>query len=384
MLWEPRSLTLRAGAVEFQRQQDSEYGVTGNALALDRSVVLRDERLGDREPKPAASFATGDEREENLVANRVWHTRAVVFNAHRERQLVTSLRQRDTASDARRKPNLAPTSHTLQSLRGVSDDVENRLRELLGVGVELRQADVEVRFDSHLREFRLHDARNASKQLVDVRPPVARRAVGCQQPVNQALQAVCFPDDHLGVLDQRRAVELTLEQLCGPADAAERILDLVREIANELAICLLLLEQPLLAGDLELLIDVPEFEQECSSIRFHRRHRAREMQPRLRVDSELELLLGVRSAGSQCLVDRLEERGRVREDGADGIADQLAPGELEQVLRSRVGVTNDEILAEQQHGGGKQLESGIWAEVRVGQGRKRWAEHSVAELVQRR
>src|SRR5262245_45421157 len=161
MLWEPRSLTLRAGAVEFQRQQDREYGVTGSALALDRSVVLRNERLGDCEPKPAASFATGDEREENLIANRVRHTGAVVFDAHRERQLVTSLRQSDAASNARRKPNLAPTNHALQRLGGVPDNVENRLRELLGVGVELRQADIEVRFDSHLREFRLHDARDA-------------------------------------------------------------------------------------------------------------------------------------------------------------------------------------------------------------------------------
>ena len=58
------------------------------------------------------------------------------------------------------------------------------------------------------------------------------------------------------------AVELALEQLRRAADAAQRILDLVREAADQLAIRLLLLEQALLARDLELLVDVAELEQQ--------------------------------------------------------------------------------------------------------------------------
>ena len=72
-----------------------------------------------------------------------------------------------------------------------------------------------------------------------------------------------------------RAVELALEELRGAADAAERILDLVREIADQLAVRLLLLEQPLLARDLQLLVDVPELEQQRGVVRVDRRHRAR-------------------------------------------------------------------------------------------------------------
>ena len=59
-----------------------------------------------------------------------------------------------------------------------------------------------------------------------------------------------------------RPVELALEQLRRAAYAAQRILDLVREIADQLAIRLLLLEQALLARDLQLLVDVAELEQQ--------------------------------------------------------------------------------------------------------------------------
>ena len=52
------------------------------------------------------------------------------------------------------------------------------------------------------------------------------------------------------------------EQLRGAADAAQRILDLVRQAADQVAVGLLLLLQPLLARDLQLLVDVAEFEQQ--------------------------------------------------------------------------------------------------------------------------
>ena len=66
-----------------------------------------------------------------------------------------------------------------------------------------------------------------------------RQAVRREQPVHQRLQAVGFLDDHLRVLVQLRPLELALEQLRRAADAAERILDLVREVADQLAVRLL-------------------------------------------------------------------------------------------------------------------------------------------------
>ena len=69
-----------------------------------------------------------------------------------------------------------------------------------------------------------------------------------QEPIDQRLQPVRLADDHLRVFDQRRAIQLALEKLRGAADAAERILDLVGETPNELAVRLLLFEQSFLIG----------------------------------------------------------------------------------------------------------------------------------------
>ena len=95
-----------------------------------------------------------------------------------------------------------------------------------------------------------------------LRAPVRRQPVRRQQPVDQRLQAVGLADDHLRVLEQLRPVELALEQLRRAADAAQRILDLVREAADQVAVRLLLLEQALLARDLQLLVDVAELDQQ--------------------------------------------------------------------------------------------------------------------------
>jgi hypothetical protein len=80
--------------------------------------------------------------------------------------------------------------------------------------------------------------RSTSCTLIE---PEARQPVRRQQPVDQRLQPVGLADDHLRVLDQVRRVELALEQLRRAADAAERVLDLVREAADQLAVRLLLL-----------------------------------------------------------------------------------------------------------------------------------------------
>ena len=52
-------------------------------------------------------------------------------------------------------------------------------------------------------------------------------------------------------------------------DVAERILDLVRQVAHQLAVGLLLLGQLFLARGLELLVDRPHFEQQARTAAFH-------------------------------------------------------------------------------------------------------------------
>ena len=67
--------------------------------------------------------------------------------------------------------------------------------------------------------------------------PRLRQAVRRQQAIDQRLQAVGLLDDHLRVFAQLPVrVELEFEQLRRAADAAQRILDLVREVADQFAV----------------------------------------------------------------------------------------------------------------------------------------------------
>ena len=98
---------------------------------------------------------------------------------------------------------------------------------------------------------------------------LVRRYVGSrlrrQQAVDERLQAVGLADDHLRVLGRAAARSSSrFEELRRAADAAQRVLDLVREAADQVAVRLLLLEQPLLARDLQLLVDVAELDAAAS------------------------------------------------------------------------------------------------------------------------
>jgi hypothetical protein len=72
--------------------------------------------------------------------------------------------------------------------------------------------------------------------------------------------------------------QFALEQLRRAADAAERVLDLVGEVADQLAVGLLLFGQTLLARRLQLLVDGRNSSSRRMRCRFHRGHRAIEVQ----------------------------------------------------------------------------------------------------------
>ncbi len=75
--------------------------------------------------------------------------------------------------------------------------------------------------------------------------------------------------------------QFVLQQLGGAADAAERILDFVRQVADQLAVGLLLLDQALLAGGGQVVLDGLQFEQQAHSgrdFRAQRGHRAVDVQ----------------------------------------------------------------------------------------------------------
>ena len=145
-----------------------------------------------------------------------------------------------------------------QRLGGVARDVEHGLDQLFLVAPEFGNRGVVVAPDRQAAgEFGQHQAAHPLAHLVDV--DVAddvRAAVRRQQAVDQRLQPVRFLDDDLGVLAQLDQVDrrqLQFEQLGGAADAAQRVLDLVRQVADQFLVDLALVEDALLAVELELL-----------------------------------------------------------------------------------------------------------------------------------
>ena len=58
-----------------------------------------------------------------------------------------------------------------------------------------------------------------------------------------------------------------LKQLSRATQAAERVLDLMRQIADQLAIGLLLLDQALFAGGGEMVINRLQFKQQAHAVR---------------------------------------------------------------------------------------------------------------------
>ena len=88
-----------------------------------------------------------------------------------------------------------------------------------------------------------------------MRPSVRR-----QQAVHQGLQAIGLVDDDLCVFGQVFALQFHFEQLRGTANTAQRVLDLVGQIADQLLIGLRLLQQALFALLSGLLLHWQQFD----------------------------------------------------------------------------------------------------------------------------
>ena len=80
--------------------------------------------------------------------------------------------------------------------------------------------------------------------------------------VEQVGEPVGLADDDARVFAQRRIEQLALEQLRGAAQAAQRIFDLVRELANHQPAAAELREQRVLARQAPVLRDVLDLEQQ--------------------------------------------------------------------------------------------------------------------------
>ena len=153
---------------------------------------------------------------------------------------------------------------------GVVDDVEHRLDQLLAVAAELGDRGVVVALDRPARAgySASTSERMRSQHLVDVdvgRRPAAlrcgasrRSTSACSRSASWMMTCVYSPSSAL--------VDLQLQQLRRAADAAQRVLDLVGQVADQLLGDLRLAERALLAVLARLLLDLDHLDEHAPAV----------------------------------------------------------------------------------------------------------------------
>ncbi|ODU00455.1 MAG: hypothetical protein ABS89_08930 [Thiobacillus sp. SCN 63-1177] len=150
---------------------------------------------------------------------------------------------------------------TMHCLHGVACDIERGLDQLFGVRADFRQAGVVVAPHGHARRFSQDQAAHPFQHLVDIHCAKTGRSVRRQQTLRQRLQTVGLLDDDLRVFAQGLARQFAFQQLRRAAYTAERIFDLVRQVAQQFAVGLLLQARLLQPGDAQMRIDRAHFDQ---------------------------------------------------------------------------------------------------------------------------
>ena len=109
-------------------------------------------------------------------------------------------------------------------------------------------------------------------EFVDIDGLLVGRPAGAEQRVDQRREAIGFADHDVGVFAQLVLAELAFEQLRGATDAAERILDLVRQLPNHLASCAVLDQQRVFAADLRAARNVDNLHEQARVVDINRRY----------------------------------------------------------------------------------------------------------------
>jgi hypothetical protein len=249
-----------------------------------------------------------------------------------------------------------------QHLAGVVDDVEHGLDELLAVAADLGDGDVVVAHHRQpARELRQHERTHVLAHLVDVhRAHAARVPVRLEQPVHQRLQAVGLVDDDARVLGELARVDLHGQQLRRAADAAQRVLDLVREVAHELLVGGSLPAHALLAALALLLLELHHLHHHLPrhvGLAHHDMHGQRlglrqRGAPEVAVEAADGHLVGGHRA------QRLAQRGGVHEPVEQARAQQLPARLPHHGLEHGVDGQAAAVGLRQRHHGAQQVEGG--------------------------
>ena len=147
------------------------------------------------------------------------------------------------------------------------------------------------------------------------------------------------------------------QQLRSTANSTQRILDFVRQVADQLTIRLLLLDQPFLTRRLQLLIDRPQLDDQPRPRRLGRADRAINVQRLAVVASQLDVLPGIVPVVRQRVVERRLQDVRIGHCGSERLAEQNFDAGRQQILRRRIHVNQGQMLVQQNDGRRKVVES---------------------------
>ena len=151
----------------------------------------------------------------------------------------------------------------LHGLRRVAHDVEHDLDQLLLVAMHFRQAQIVIALDDQtFGQFGQHHAAHAFQHLVDIERTEMGRVLRREQFFHQRAQTVRFLDDDLGIFAQRRFFQFLLQQLRRAAYAAQRVLDFVRQIAQQQTIGLRLVQHLFFARQFQRPVYGVKFQQQ--------------------------------------------------------------------------------------------------------------------------
>jgi len=345
-----------------QRHRDSEQRPARLALAFDRALVLRDEGLRERETQTRPALAPRYQGIEDAISDGLRDARTVVLDMQFQCQAIALLAQRDLPCDPRAQHDAGVADGTPlgECQRGVVGDVEHRLDQLLAVADEVGDRGVVVALDRQAPGELGQDQRpHPLAHLVDVHVGHhVGAAMRRQQAVDQGLQPVGLVDDDLGVLRQALGLDLHLQQLRRAADAAERVLDLVRQVADQLLVGLYLAERALLAVLARLLLDLDQLDQRgLGALQLVDDHMHRQ---RLGAGAERAAQLSLQAAGRKLVVrhggDRLSQQVRLVEPAEPVALEHAAARQSQHVLECRVGKQAAAVGPHHRHHGGEQVE----------------------------
>src|SRR5471032_912256 len=227
----------------FERQQDGELGATGLAFHFDQPIVLLYESLRERKAQSTPIFPPGNKRIENPVAYLFRDAGTVVSDMQVQCQFVQALANRHFARNTRTQldTRIALRNAFAQRFRRVTHDVEQCLDKLFFIAAQVGHAHVVIAIEREAtRKLRENHGADALAYFVNIHVANnVRMPVWLEQPVYQGLQPIRFLDDHLRVFAQLVAFarpQLELEQLRSASNTAKRILDFMREVANQLLV----------------------------------------------------------------------------------------------------------------------------------------------------